>query len=71
MHWDEFLDAIAKVCDEDKENLLFNEMEWGFSGKKGHLPLTSKVGYHTMVEQLASHKDSSSQIIFVICQHQK
>lgn len=65
MSWDEFLDAVAEVCDEEKENLFLDEMEWGFSGKKERLPLASKVGYHTMVEQLVNHKEPSSQIIFV------
>ena len=62
--WDEFLEDVSATAQVEQENLTLDGMTWGFL-KKGKLPLSNKVGYHAMIQQIKTQKDPGALIVIV------
>ena len=64
--WKDSVQLVAEAIDIQIENISLNAMTWHFQNKSSHaLPLKSEDGFDVMRTQVKSHKDPSSQIIFV------
>jgi hypothetical protein len=66
--WNSCVSQIAEVSETQKENLATGTMEWRWNKSpagKGCLPLTSRQGFETMVEQILASKLAAGGVIII------
>ncbi|KAG6834965.1 hypothetical protein H0H93_006043, partial [Arthromyces matolae] len=63
--WKPFLKDITNAANIDKENLPVDAMAWSMGQKRSTLPLTNKVGFEAMKQQIKAAKDPNSAHIIV------